>query len=167
MIRLVTMALGGDAWLGFMGNEFGHPEWIDFPRDGNNWSYLHCRRQWNLTDDTALLYNKLNEWEAGMHALDNRYKFVSDSHLIVSDQDDETKVSTLATGSDLCCNLISRGRSGLGSYCDPTRRALSTVRCGCSFSAAPAAAELVQSPRRSSRLRARFALQYSSRSALF
>lgn len=44
MLRLITMSLGGDAYLNFMGNEFGHPEWIDFPREGNNWSYHYCRR---------------------------------------------------------------------------------------------------------------------------
>jgi 1,4-alpha-glucan branching enzyme len=43
MIRMVTMALGGEAWLNFMGNEFGHPEWLDFPREGNEWSHQHCR----------------------------------------------------------------------------------------------------------------------------
>ena len=43
MIRCITMALGGEAWLTFMGNEFGHPEWLDFPREGNGWSYQHCR----------------------------------------------------------------------------------------------------------------------------
>lgn len=43
MIRMATLALGGEAWLCFMGNEFGHPEWLDFPRDGNQWSYQHCR----------------------------------------------------------------------------------------------------------------------------
>lgn len=43
MIRMVTMALGGEGWLNFMGNEFGHPEWLDFPRDGNEWSHKHCR----------------------------------------------------------------------------------------------------------------------------
>jgi hypothetical protein len=43
MIRMVTMALGGEAWLNFMGNEFGHPEWLDFPREGNEWSHKHCR----------------------------------------------------------------------------------------------------------------------------
>lgn len=41
---------GGEAWLSFMGNEFGHPEWIDFPREGNKWSHKHCRRQWSLAD---------------------------------------------------------------------------------------------------------------------
>lgn len=44
MIRLITFSLGGQAYLNFMGNEFGHPEWIDFPREGNNWSYHWCRR---------------------------------------------------------------------------------------------------------------------------
>jgi 1,4-alpha-glucan branching enzyme len=43
MIRMVTMCLGGESWLNFMGNEFGHPEWLDFPRDGNEWSHKHCR----------------------------------------------------------------------------------------------------------------------------
>jgi len=63
MIRLITMALGGESYLNFMGNEFGHPEWIDFPRDdswdpstggfvpGNNGSFDKCRRRWDLVDD--------------------------------------------------------------------------------------------------------------------
>lgn len=50
MIRLITFSLGGQAYLNFMGNEFGHPEWIDFPREGNNWSYHWCRRQWSLKE---------------------------------------------------------------------------------------------------------------------
>ena len=44
MIRLISQSLGGEAYLNFMGNEFGHPEWIDFPREGNGDSYAHCRR---------------------------------------------------------------------------------------------------------------------------
>jgi 1,4-alpha-glucan branching enzyme len=51
MIRLFTICLGGNAWLNFMGNEFGHPEWIDFPRKDNGWSYKNARRQWSLADD--------------------------------------------------------------------------------------------------------------------
>jgi 1,4-alpha-glucan branching enzyme len=51
MIRILTMGLGGEAYLNFMGNEFGHPEWIDFPREGNHFSYHYCRRQWHLADD--------------------------------------------------------------------------------------------------------------------
>ena len=53
MIHTLTMCLGGEAWLTFMGNEFGHPEWIDFPREGNEWSHQHCRRQWSLADTGA------------------------------------------------------------------------------------------------------------------
>ncbi|KAF0990081.1 hypothetical protein HZS_5755 [Henneguya salminicola] len=51
MIRLITMGLGGEAYLTFMGNEFGHPEWLDFPRAGNNNSYHHARRQWHLVHE--------------------------------------------------------------------------------------------------------------------
>lgn len=59
MLRLITFALGGEGYLTFMGNEFGHPEWIDFPREGNNWSYHHARRRWDLADDKLLRYSKL------------------------------------------------------------------------------------------------------------
>ena len=54
MIRLVTHAMGGEGYLNFIGNEFGHPEWLDFPREGNGDSYMYARRQWNLVDDTLL-----------------------------------------------------------------------------------------------------------------
>lgn len=63
MIRLITMALGGEAYLNFIGNEFGHPEWIDFPRLGNDWSYKHCRRQWSLVDNNDLKYQYLNNFD--------------------------------------------------------------------------------------------------------
>ena len=63
LLRLITMTLGGDGYLTFMGNEFGHPEWIDFPREGNGWSYHYCRRQWSLADDTALKYQYLIAFE--------------------------------------------------------------------------------------------------------
>ena len=63
MIRLLTMTLGGEGYLTFMGNEFGHPEWIDFPREGNGWSYHYCRRQWSLSDDRGLKFQFLNAFE--------------------------------------------------------------------------------------------------------
>ena len=63
MIRLITMTLGGEGYLTFMGNEFGHPEWIDFPREGNSWSYHYCRRQWDLADNEALRYGQLQEFD--------------------------------------------------------------------------------------------------------
>ena len=66
MIRLLTMSLGGNGYLTFMGNEFGHPEWIDFPREGNGWSYHYCRRQWSLADNRALKYQYLNLFEKDM-----------------------------------------------------------------------------------------------------
>ncbi len=69
MIRLLTLSSGGDGYLNFMGNEFGHPEWIDFPREGNGWSYLYCRRQWHLADDPMLKYHFLEEFDRAMLAL--------------------------------------------------------------------------------------------------
>lgn len=66
MIRLATLAAGGEGWLNFMGNEFGHPEWIDFPREGNGNSYKYCRRQWSLVDNELLRYRFLNEFDKAM-----------------------------------------------------------------------------------------------------
>lgn len=66
MIRMVTMTLAGSGYLNFMGNEFGHPEWIDFPREGNGWSYYYCRRQWHLADDKNLKYEWLLEFDKAM-----------------------------------------------------------------------------------------------------
>lgn len=73
MIRLITYALGGEAYLNFMGNEFGHPEWLDFPRAGNNSSYHYARRQWNLVDDEMLKYKHLNNFDRDVHNLEEKY----------------------------------------------------------------------------------------------
>jgi len=69
MIRLITIATSGNGYLCFMGNEFGHPEWIDFPRGGNNWSYQHARRQWKLLNDEKLKFRFLSEFDKQMLAL--------------------------------------------------------------------------------------------------
>lgn len=69
MIRLLTASLHHGGYMNFMGNEFGHPEWIDFPREGNDWSYHYARRQWSLVDDTNLKYQWLNEFDKKMIAL--------------------------------------------------------------------------------------------------
>ncbi|MDR2962337.1 MAG: alpha amylase C-terminal domain-containing protein [Bacteroidales bacterium] len=69
IIRLITLACAPNGYLNFMGNEFGHPEWIDFPREGNGWSYQYARRQWNLKTDTELRYHFLNEFDNDMIAL--------------------------------------------------------------------------------------------------
>ena len=74
MIRLFTLAGGGEAYLNFMGNEFGHPEWIDFPREGNGWSFHYCRRQWSLKDNGLLKYQWLNDFDYDMVHLCKRHK---------------------------------------------------------------------------------------------
>ncbi len=66
MMRLFTISLGGEGYLNFIGNEFGHPEWIDFPRPGNNWSFYYCRRQWSLVEDDNLKYKNLNQFDKDM-----------------------------------------------------------------------------------------------------
>ena len=66
MIRLFTLASGGEAYLNFMGNEFGHPEWIDFPREGNGWSFHYCRRQWSLYRNAMLKYSWLGDFDKDM-----------------------------------------------------------------------------------------------------
>ena len=69
MIRLITASLAGEGYLNFMGNEFGHPEWIDFPREGNGWSYHYCRRQWSLVDNETLRFCELNDFDKAMISL--------------------------------------------------------------------------------------------------
>lgn len=66
MIRLVTAGTINGGYLNFMGNEFGHPEWIDFPREGNGWSYKYARRQWNLVDNKELDYHYLGDFDNAM-----------------------------------------------------------------------------------------------------
>ena len=77
LLRLVTMSLGGEGYLTFMGNEFGHPEWIDFPREGNGWSSHYCRRQWSLADNPDLKYRFLNAFEGAMIAMTRRTRLLS------------------------------------------------------------------------------------------
>ncbi|MDX9881141.1 MAG: alpha amylase C-terminal domain-containing protein [Prolixibacteraceae bacterium] len=80
MIRLATVAAAGGAYLNFMGNEFGHPEWIDFPREGNNWSYKHARRLWNLADNPELRYHWLSDFDRELigFARDNKLLEIPD-----------------------------------------------------------------------------------------
>ncbi|MBC7981390.1 MAG: alpha amylase C-terminal domain-containing protein [Armatimonadetes bacterium] len=77
IIRLLTLAFGGEGWLSFMGNEFGHPEWLDFPREGNGWSYHYCRRQWSLLDNPDLKYQWLAKWDRGMLELAKNTQLLS------------------------------------------------------------------------------------------
>ncbi len=76
IIRLITFALGGEAWLNFMGNEFGHPDWVDFPREGNGFSHQYARRQWSLVDSPTLRYAGLNEFDKALQQLDMDYNLL-------------------------------------------------------------------------------------------
>ena len=77
MIRLVTLATSGGGYLNFMGNEFGHPEWIDFPREGNGWSFSHARRLWSLPDNNDLRYKGLQDFDATMVKYARKEKLLS------------------------------------------------------------------------------------------
>ena len=78
MIRLITFSLAGEAYLNFMGNEFGHPEWVDFPREGNGYSFHYCRRQWSLMEADYLKYKGLAEFDRAMQKLDATYHILED-----------------------------------------------------------------------------------------
>jgi 1,4-alpha-glucan branching enzyme len=77
MIRFISLALAGEGYLNFMGNEFGHPEWIDFPRAGNKWSYKYARRQWSLADNKKLKYQFLARFDRDMLALAKKTRLLS------------------------------------------------------------------------------------------
>ncbi len=100
LIRLVTMTLAGSGYLNFMGNEFGHPEWIDFPREGNGWSYHYCRRQWHLADDKSLKYEWLLEFEKAIVALLQENKVLAKEPVSLY-IDDEAKVLVYERGNIL------------------------------------------------------------------
>ncbi len=89
MIRLFTLMAAGGGYLNFMGNEFGHPEWIDFPREGNRWSYKYARRQWSLADDSLLRYQHLNEFDRAMIAAAKRYGIVQPVETVSVNNDDK------------------------------------------------------------------------------
>ncbi len=99
MIRLITFALAGDAYLNFMGNEFGHPEWIDFPRQGNGYSYHYARRQWSLAGNGFLRYQGLNEFDRAMMALDERRRLLSDPFIEQLSLDEEARVLVVRRGA--------------------------------------------------------------------
>ncbi|MEY8459319.1 alpha-amylase family glycosyl hydrolase [Lactococcus ileimucosae] len=76
LVRLVTFSLAGEGYLNFMGNEFGHPEWLDFPREGNQESYQHARRQWSLSENENLRFKYLLKFDQDMIALEHNHKFL-------------------------------------------------------------------------------------------
>lgn len=92
MIRLITHSLGGEAWLNFIGNEWGHPEWLDFPRVGNNNSYHYARRQWPIVDNDLLRYKFLNRFDKAMNDTEQKYKWLAMSPAYVSTKHEGDKV---------------------------------------------------------------------------
>ncbi|MDR0434788.1 MAG: alpha amylase C-terminal domain-containing protein [Gracilibacteraceae bacterium] len=94
MIRFITCVCG-DAYLNFMGNEFGHPEWIDFPRAGNGDSYHYARRQWSLAENSDLRYHELENFDKSMLALAARERLTEEAPvLLVLDETAKTLVFT-------------------------------------------------------------------------
>ena len=91
LIRLVTLGTAGDGYLNFMGNEFGHPEWIDFPREGNGWSFDHARRLWSLADNPFLRYGCLREFDKAMISLAKREGILSSKPELIR-ADEEKKI---------------------------------------------------------------------------
>jgi len=92
MIRLITHGLGGEAYLNFEGNEFGHPEWLDFPREGNDNSFHYARRQFNLPDDPVLRYGMLNSFDAAMQWCEEKYGWLHSPQAYISLKNETDKV---------------------------------------------------------------------------
>jgi len=106
MIRLITLATAADGYLNFMGNEFGHPEWIDFPREGNNWSYKYARRQWSLVDNPNLKYSLLALFDRDMIDMARRVKLIGSNrpHLVL-EQDTDRVIAFVRAGLLLVFNF--------------------------------------------------------------
>ncbi len=98
MIRLVTASTINGGYLNFMGNEFGHPEWIDFPREGNGWSYKYARRQWNLVDNPSLDYKFLGDFDRSMLATLKREKAIQRHPVVEIWHDDADQVLAYMRG---------------------------------------------------------------------
>mmetsp|Transcript_13633 Transcript_13633/g.30989 ORF Transcript_13633/g.30989 Transcript_13633/m.30989 type:complete len:1989 (-) Transcript_13633:86-6052(-) len=98
MIRLLVLGLGGEGYLNFMGNEFGHPEWIDFPRPENGWSHQHCRRRWDLADEDHLRYHFFQNFDELMQAAENRWPWLSSEHQYVCLKSECDKVIAFERG---------------------------------------------------------------------
>uniref|UniRef100_A0A672QTF5 1,4-alpha-glucan branching enzyme n=1 Tax=Sinocyclocheilus grahami TaxID=75366 RepID=A0A672QTF5_SINGR len=92
LIRLLTHSLGGEGYLNFMGNEFGHPEWLDFPRKGNNESYYYARRQFNLVDIEHLRYRQLYSFDHDMNLTEDKYGWLAAGQAAVTTLNQADKV---------------------------------------------------------------------------
>ena len=98
MIRFITLALGSEAYLNFMGNEFGHPEWIDFPREGNGWSHHYARRQWSLAENGYLKYEWLERFDREMLRFARKYRVMTKPAAANLWMDEKNKLLAFAKG---------------------------------------------------------------------
>jgi len=103
MIRLLTHGLSGEGYLNFIGNEFGHPEWMDFPREGNNESYHYARRQFNLPDDQTLRYKFLNDFDGAMNKLEDKVGWLAADPGYVSTKHQDDKVIVFERAGAIFC----------------------------------------------------------------
>jgi 1,4-alpha-glucan branching enzyme len=101
MIRLITYSTSAGGYLNFMGNEFGHPEWIDFPREGNSWSYKYARRQWYLAENKDLKYHFLSLFDRRMIRLHNDFRMMDDVSIIRIYENNHDKVISYMRGDFL------------------------------------------------------------------
>jgi 1,4-alpha-glucan branching enzyme len=101
MIRLLTFSTSGGGYLNFMGNEFGHPEWIDFPREGNNWSFKYARRQWDLADNKDLKYSDLAKFDRKMVKLHRDFRILDNLTLTRIFENNADKVVAYMRGEFL------------------------------------------------------------------
>lgn len=101
MIRFATLTLACEGYLNFMGNEFGHPEWIDFPREGNGWSYKYARRQWSLADNPLLKYEWLLDFDRAMIKFARKYRVMVKRDLQNLWIDQEKKILAFSKGDIL------------------------------------------------------------------
>mmetsp|Transcript_108130 Transcript_108130/g.271999 ORF Transcript_108130/g.271999 Transcript_108130/m.271999 type:complete len:2009 (+) Transcript_108130:103-6129(+) len=126
MIRLLVLGLGGEGYLNFMGNEFGHPEWIDFPRPENGWSHHHCRRRWDLAEDDLLRYKFFQTFDELMQACECRFQWLGSEHQYVTVKNNMDKVIAFERGDMFFafnfhpCNSYTDYQIGL-SWNEPMR----------------------------------------------
>jgi 1,4-alpha-glucan branching enzyme len=126
IIRLITIATAGDGYLNFMGNEFGHPEWIDFPREGNNWSYAHARRQWSLQDNNDLKYHFLSDFDKEMLRVITEHKILETSEVNLQNENVPAQVFAFRRGELLFVVNLNPGQSfkDYGIITDPGKYAM-------------------------------------------
>ena len=116
MIRLATLGAINGGYLNFMGNEFGHPEWIDFPREGNGWSHKYARRQWNLVDNMDLDYHYLGDFDRDMLAVVKSEKKFNSTPVTEIWHDDGDQVLAFMRGDLLFVFNFVYGLWFLGAY---------------------------------------------------